>query len=78
MDIEIYMEGEEKEDIDWDMEGGTKRLINMEWESVCVCGGEIKRQRRRYGGTYIYIWSEKRGNNISYNRCIYFSINGDF
>ena len=29
-EIEIYMEGEEKEDIDGDREGGTKSLINME------------------------------------------------
>ena len=72
------MEGEEKEEIDGDMEGGTKRLINMEWESVCVCGGEIKRQRSRDGGTYRYIWRGERGKNISYNRCIYFSVDGDF
>ena len=68
----------QRRDRSGDREGGTERLINMEWESVCVCGGEIKRQRRRDGGTYRYIWRGERGKNISYNRCIDFSVDSDF
>ena len=59
-EIEIYIVGEEKEEINGDREGGAKRMINMEWEFLCVCGGEIKRQRRRDGGTYRYIYGGGR------------------
>ena len=52
------MEGEDKEEIDEDNKGGTKKLIDIERESPCVWRGEIKRQRRRYGGIYRYRWGE--------------------
>ena len=50
----------------------------MELESVCFWRGEIKGQIRRDGWRYRYIWSGEIGKNISYTRCIDFSVDGDF
>ena len=64
--IEIQMEGEEREEErDGEREGVTKRLIDMECESMCVQGGEIERQKIRDGGGYRYGWRVERGRNIS-------------
>ena len=41
---------EREEERDGERGGGIERLIDMEWESNCFWGVEIKRKRSRDGG----------------------------